>query len=132
MSVSAAAIVAESAPCKQSDADLARVPSWVGNAGIGNQLLHQLRQFFGGMHAALSLGGEQRNEYLLEIVGMRAGHDGGSEPGRFQRILSAMRHEASTEEGERRGTIEQAQFPHRVGDIKLGVRRGQRVPVCTT
>src|SRR5258705_11660408 len=45
-----------------------------GSNGIGNQLLHQPGQFFGGMHQAVSLRRQQQREYLFEIVRMRTGH----------------------------------------------------------
>src|SRR5882672_854588 len=78
------------------------------------------------LRPAFALSTEQHLEDLLEIVRMRAGQHGGSEPRRLERILSAMLDQTAAEKGEFRGAIKKSQLTQRVGDVDFGARFGQR------
>ena len=67
----------------------------------------------------------QRLIDIGEIEDMRSMHDRCAELDRLDRILSAMRHQRTAHEHDRRQPVEQSQFAHGVGDIDVGGRGRQ-------
>ena len=69
--------------------------------------------------------GIERLVNLREIPDMRAMDDGGAEPDRLDRVLTAAAGERAAHEHDRRKPIDQAELAERVGDKDVDIGFGQ-------
>src|SRR5579862_4889976 len=104
-----------------------RYPLRAPQFAVGKPSADKRNDLRAALHTALALGCENCFVHAGEVLRVRAGDHRTPEFCRFEWILSPVRHEASTHEGEGGDAVEDRQFADRIGDVHCGVDVGQLV-----